>query len=111
LSHFRFESPPDVTSTALGPAGSRRTVYLGEENKSEVEPPSSTTTTTATSNGNAAETSPETAPVFLMYNKISTTVEAPASGASANDTNGNENQKSKGDKKKGDPKNRESAIW
>lgn len=102
---LRFESPPDVTSTALGAAGSRRTVYLGEENKPDDE-------TTATTNNGTAEASPGNAPVFLMYNKISTTIESPAaSSASANGTNGNENPKTKGDKKKGDSKSRESAIW
>lgn len=104
---FRFETAPDPSS--LGTAGSRRTVYLGEENKSGEEP--------STSNGNGKSESPTTAgataPTFLMYNKISTTIagkESPTPSAS-NGTNGNENQKSKSDKKKNDQKNRESAIW
>jgi hypothetical protein len=92
---------------SLGTAGSRRTVYLGEDKKPGEEP--------STSNGNGKSESPTTAgaPTFLMYNKISTTIcgsESPTPSAS-NGTNGNENQKSKSDKKKNDQKNRESAIW
>lgn len=101
-----FESPPDVTSNlSLGTAGSRRTVYLGEEKKPGEEP------STSTSNGNVE--SPAGAPTFLMYNKISTTIagkESPTPSAS-NGTNGNENQKPKSDKKKNDQKGRETAIW
>lgn len=89
--------------TSLGTAGSRRTVYLGDENKPPEEP--------STSNGNSEAST--AGPTFLMYNKISTTIggkESPTPSAS-NGSNGNENQKSKSDKKKNDQKNRESAIW
>lgn len=112
---FRFESPPDTSSKIhlLGTAGSRRTVYLGEENKQPED--------ASTSNGNKSTESPPAAvaastagaPTFLMYNKISTTIagkESPTPSAS-NGLNGNENQKTKSDKKKNDQKNRESAIW
>ena len=108
--YLRFESPPDTPSNlSLGTAGSRRTVYLGEENKAAEE--------ATTSNGNGKSESPKSsvaaAPTFVMYNKISTTIagkESPTPSAS-NGTNGNENQKTKSDKKKNDQKNRESAIW
>ena len=100
----RFDPQADVTNL-LNSAGSRRTVYLGDENKSDAEKPT-------TSNGNGEHA----APTFLMYNKISTTTvaakESPPSSI-VNGTNGNaesSNQKSKSDKKKNE-KNRESAIW
>ncbi|KAL7033987.1 hypothetical protein ACKWTF_007807 [Chironomus riparius] len=103
-SYQGFDAQADVTNL-LHSAGSRRTVYLGEENKSDAEKPT-------TSNGNGENG----APTFLMYNKISTTTvaakESPPSSI-VNGTNGNaesSNQKSKSDKKKND-KNRESAIW
>lgn len=85
----------------LGAAGSRRTVYMGEENKPPEEP--------STSNGKSETSS--SAPTFLMYNKISTTISGKESPT--NSTNGNENQKNnKSDsKKKNDQKNRENAIW
>lgn len=81
----------------LGSAGSRRGIYLGEEQPQE-EPSTS-----------KADTS--SAPTFLMYNKISTTIsgrESPSNGMNGS----SDTQKSKGDnKKKNDQKNRESAIW
>lgn len=90
-------------TTNLGTAGSRRTVYVNEESKAE-EP------STSNGNGESATAAVATAPTFLMYNKISTTIagkESPPPSV----TNGNENQK-KGDKKKNDQKGaRESAIW
>lgn len=85
--------------TGLGSAGSRRGIYLGED-----QPPEKP----STSNG-----SPDTssAPTFLMYNKISTTISGQES-PTTNGMSGNEVQKPKGDtKKKNDQKNRESAIW
>lgn len=96
---------------SLGTAGSRRTVYLGEENKPGEEP------STSNGNSNSKSESPNAstvgAPTFVMYNKISTTIVGPESPtpSASNGTNGNENQKSKSDKKKNDQKNRESAIW
>lgn len=104
---FRFESPPDVTANAmggLGDPGSRRTVYLVDENKIEES---------------AAEATPDPpAPsTFLMYNKITTNIGG-SGGSAGSETNGvngstTENQKAKGDnqKKKNDQKNRESAVW
>jgi hypothetical protein len=100
----RFESqppPPDISPLNLTTAGSRRTVYLGEENKADKEKPT-------TSNGNG-----DAAPTFLMYNKISTTIggkESPPASLT-NGTNGSGSEaKSKSEKKKNE-KNRESAIW
>lgn len=62
----------------------------------------------STSNNGKGESA--SAPTFLMYNKISTTIsgkESPPLGSNSNDL-----QKLKGDnKKKSDQKNRESAIW
>lgn len=109
IDFYRFESPtdPPPNLSLLGTAGSRRTVYLGEENKAAEE--------ASTSNGNGKSESPKSsaAPTFLMYNKITTTIagkESPTPSVS-NGTNGNENQKTKTDKKKTDQKNRENAIW
>lgn len=100
FSFHSFEAPTDAPPNLLGTAGSRRTVYLGEENKSGEEP--------SISNGNGkSESPPAGAPTFLMYNKISTTI----AGNESPTPSGNENQKSKSDKKKNDQKNRESAIW
>lgn len=99
-------------TTLLNAAGSRRTVYLGEENKSDGEKP-----TTSNGNGETNSNSPNnSAPTFLMYNKISTTTVAAKDSPPAslvNGTNGsaeNSSSKSKSDKKKNE-KNRESAIW
>ena len=108
LSFLRFDATPEAPAL-LGTAGSRRTVYLGEENKPNEEP------STSNGNGNGKSESPNTtgsagAPTFLMYNKISTTITGKDSPTSST-SNGNENQKSKSDKKKNDQKNRESAIW
>lgn len=84
---------------SLNAAGSRRTVYLGDEKETNVDQPTS-------SNGDHPPAAPAT---FLMYNKISTTIggkESPTPTTNGS-VNGNDNQKNKGDKKK----SRESAIW
>lgn len=113
-SHFpsRFESQPEVSNLNLSTAGSRRTVYLVDENnKKEGEK-----ATTSNSNGNG--NSDNQSHTILMYNKISTTIageETPMPVATTNGTNGNQenNQKSsKSDKKKNEKnQSRESAIW
>lgn len=75
---------------------------MGEENKADKEKPT-------TSNGNG-----DSAPTFLMYNKISTTIggkdSPPASLTNGTNGSGSETLKSKNEKKKNE-KNRESAIW
>lgn len=96
MSSRTFETPTDPIG-GLGAAGSRRTVYMGDEKANEP----------STSNGKTESTP---APTFLMYNKISTTISEKESSALG--SGGSDNQKPKGDnKKKADQKNRESAIW
>lgn len=102
-----MDSTTENSKFNLSTAGSRRTVYLGDENETSVDQPS-------TSNGiNENSPSPPIQPsTFVMYNKISTTIagrESPTPSTNGASLNGND-KNNKSDKKKNE-KNRESAIW
>lgn len=94
---------PDITGNSLGTAGTRRTVYLIDENaatneeKKEEQPKS--------------ESQPST---FLMFNKISNvmgTLEPGSSNGHHHDENKSQKSGTGSDKKKNDKINRENAVW
>lgn len=94
-------------TACLGGAGSRRTVYLVDDNKIET---SANNSPTPPPSQNANDMSPTT---FLMFNKISTTIgDTSTPTPPMPQTNGtSEKTKDSNQKKKNDQKNRESAVW
>lgn len=124
--------PPDVTgsSLTLGAAGSRRTVYLVDENSKLPDSTTATsstavadTETTATNNNNnasnsnnnsATSTTDQTPSTFLMYNRISNVIGDPKIVGSATSMPlsqgtalGNSPSNGTNDKRKPD----DNAVW
>lgn len=100
-SHFSRIEPPDVTgsSLTLGAAGSRRTVYLGDEisklpdtTTQSTDPDlmglsisnnnSSNSSSNNSSNNNHSTAHEQTPSTFLMYNRISNVIGDPKIGPS-----------------------------
>lgn len=110
-----LETTEAAGSLHLGTAGSRRTVYLVDEN-AKVPPIDTANTTpgtpTPTNENQSSETSaPST---FLMYNRISTMIGNPSETPSSLQTNGNSDNKSTTSERKkngGSAKGKESAVW
>lgn len=112
--------PPDVTgsSLTLGTAGSRRTVYLVDENP-KISDPSQTSDPNVSATNNNAQPDPAQQPsTLLMYNRISNvigTIGSEASSSMANsalpnqDTAISSTDKNLKDKKKNEE--RENAVW
>lgn len=105
-----METPPPDVSLNLGSAGSRRTVYLVDENKiAENDCEKSPGTPTPTNNSTTVnDQSPST---FLMYNRISTMIgsNGEPSTIPTEQTNGGNDKKTVREKAGKDGK--ESAVW
>lgn len=120
---FRLE-PPDVTgsSLTLGTAGSRRTVYLIDDNAAKIAdpknvPPVTTSTTTSTETTSAKNTSSDSCPsTFLMFNRISNVIggnitENISSTSAQNNGSTTVPDKKSKETKKGIEDGKETAIW
>lgn len=123
--------PPDVTgsSLTLGTAGSRRTVYLIDENSKlpDTTTPNSETDISSKNNNNnngnnsTPATNDQSPSTFLMYNRISNVIGDTGAGVSG--SNNNENAANNSDalvsstvsdknaKERKKAEEREKAIW
>lgn len=115
LNIFSIETPQPDVSLNLGSAGSRRTVYLVDENKiTENDGEKSSETPTPTNNSTTAgnDQSPST---FLMYNRISTMIgsngETSTASPPSEQTNGSNDKKTGREKGGGGKDGKESAVW
>lgn len=115
-----LNTPEAAGSLHLGTAGSRRTVYLVDDNpKIPVIESSSTTPGTPTptnENQSSDTTSAAVAPsTFLMYNRISTMYGNNSEEPTSLQTNGSADNKSTTSERKkngsGNGKGKESAVW
>lgn len=124
ISTLDMSTPDGTNPLNLGTAGSRRTVYLGDDltngqnNKTSSSSPDTLTPTNE--NVNSLESTPST---FLMYNRINTMIGSGNASpehnslqtSSQQQTNGNDsisNQSQSNDRKKTtNGKSKESTIW
>lgn len=113
-----LETTEAAGSLHLGTAGSRRTVYLVDDN-SKVPPIDSAASKTpgTPTPTNENQSSDATAPpsTFLMYNRISTmignTSETPPVSLQTNGSSDNKSTTSERKKNGGNGKGKESAVW
>lgn len=117
---FRRLEPPDVTgsSLTLAAAGSRRTVYLIDENTklpdtsdADLLTGNQNSSPNNNNNNNNQDQSPST---FLMYNRISNVIGDPkmmGNGSPNNSINDNNTSNGNGARDRKKPDDNEKAVW